>query len=71
MGCGPYLDSFGPNGVTFPHGSCNTGGYLLWRARDQRCCENGSETDRVGSDTKHMWLCSGGHRANSGAQTQS
>lgn len=29
MGCGPYLDNFGPNGVVFPHGSCNMGGYLL------------------------------------------
>lgn len=29
MGCGPYLDSFGPNGVAFPRGSCDTGGRLL------------------------------------------
>lgn len=28
MGCGPYLDSFGPNGVVFPRGSCNMGGRM-------------------------------------------
>lgn len=27
-GRGPYLDSFGPNGVVFPRGSCNMGGHL-------------------------------------------
>lgn len=27
-GRGPYLDSFGPNGVVFPRGSCNMGGHF-------------------------------------------
>lgn len=28
MGCGSYLDSFGPNGVVFPRSSCNMEGHL-------------------------------------------
>lgn len=39
-GRGPYLDSFGPNGVVFPCGSCDTGGRSLGGAQIRDVMKN-------------------------------
>lgn len=63
MGCEPHLDSFGPNGVVFPHSSCNMGGGGGGdiSCEGQRCYEKGSEKHCVGAEMKHIWLFGGGY----------
>lgn len=55
-GRGPYLDSFGPNGVVFPRGSCDTGGHLLRGAEIRDVMKNDPGWIVSVREMKRIWL---------------
>lgn len=52
MGCGPYLDSFGPNGAVFPHVSHDAG-------RSSLCCLRAAEIRDVVKKDPSLFVCLG------------
>lgn len=52
MGCGPYLDSFGPNGAVFPRVSHDAG-------RSSLCCLRAAEIRDVVKKDPSLFVCLG------------